>query len=122
MDVTRVPAIAGAFLFRPTPNVDDRGFFCRTFDVDDVRAVGIDPGAFTQDSISRSARAVVRGMHVRRGQGEAKIVRCSYGEIFDVVVDLRRTSPTYHNVATFRLNGDTQVSLFVPAGCAHGFQ
>jgi dTDP-4-dehydrorhamnose 3,5-epimerase len=61
-------------------------------------------------------------MHVRRGDGEAKLVRCSYGAIFDVVVDLRPTSPTYRNWERFELRDDEQVTLYVPAGCAHGFQ
>ncbi|MFF5796910.1 dTDP-4-dehydrorhamnose 3,5-epimerase family protein [Streptomyces albogriseolus] len=122
MKVTEVPAIAGAFLFEPTPFTDERGFFCRTFDADAVRSVGLDPGAFVQDSLSRSVRGVVRGMHLRSGEGEAKLVRCSYGRIFDVVVDLRPGSPTYLGRATFELSGDTQATLYVPAGCAHGFQ
>ncbi|MEV3956980.1 MULTISPECIES: dTDP-4-dehydrorhamnose 3,5-epimerase [Streptomyces] len=122
MKVTEVPAIAGAFLFEPTPFTDERGFFCRTFDADAVRSVGLDPGAFVQDSLSRSVRGVVRGMHLRSGEGEAKLVRCSYGRIFDVVVDLRTGSPTYLGRATFELSGDTQATLYVPAGCAHGFQ
>ncbi|MET8897085.1 dTDP-4-dehydrorhamnose 3,5-epimerase [Streptomyces albogriseolus] len=122
MKVTEVPAIAGAFLFEPSPFTDERGFFCRTFDADAVRSVGIDPDAFVQDSLSRSVRGVVRGMHLRSGDGEAKLVRCSYGRIFDVVVDLRPGSPTYLGRATFELSGDTQATLYVPAGCAHGFQ
>lgn len=122
MKVEPVERIAGALLFRPSPHVDERGFFCRTFDVDIVRSAGIDPGAFVQDSVSRSARGVVRGMHVRKGAGEAKLVRCSYGLVFDVIVDLRRDSPTYRNWASFELSGAEQVSLYVPAGCAHGFQ
>ena len=65
MKVTEVPAIAGAFLFEPTPFTDERGLFCRTFDADVVRSVGIDPDAFVQDSLSRSVRGVVRGMHLR---------------------------------------------------------
>jgi dTDP-4-dehydrorhamnose 3,5-epimerase len=64
----------------------------------------------------------VRGLHVRRGDGEAKLVRCSYGAIFDVIVDLRDTSPTYGNWENFELGDDSQVSLYVPAGCPHGFQ
>ena len=122
MDVCPVPRIAGALLFKPTPHVDERGFFSRTFDAEVMRAAGIDPAAFAQDSLSRSARGVVRGLHVRRGDGEAKLVRCSYGVIFDVVVDLRPTSPTQGNWETFELRDDEQVSLYVPVGCAHGFQ
>ena len=122
MDVCPVPRIAGALLFRPVPHVDERGFFSRTFDAEVTRAAGIDPAGFAQDSLSRSARGVVRGMHIRRGAGEAKLVRCSYGAIFDVVVDLRPASPTYRNWESFELRDDEQVSLYVPAGCAHGFQ
>ncbi|TCC23708.1 dTDP-4-dehydrorhamnose 3,5-epimerase family protein [Kribbella speibonae] len=122
MDVIEVPAIAGAWVFRPTPHVDERGFFSRTFDRDAVAAAGLDPDGFVQDSISRSRRGVVRGMHVRSGAGEAKLVRCSYGAVFDVVVDLRPGSPTYRNREVFDLTGDNQVTVYVPAGCAHGFQ
>ena len=61
-------------------------------------------------------------MHVRGGAEEAKLVRCSYGAIFDVIVDLRAASPTYLNWESFELNDAQQVSLYVPAGCAHGFQ
>jgi dTDP-4-dehydrorhamnose 3,5-epimerase len=122
LDVTPVPGIEGALLFRPSPYVDDRGFFCRTFDADVVRAAGLDPAAFIQHSQSRSVRGVVRGMHVRRGDGEAKLVRCSSGAIFDVVVDLRPASSTYGNWESFELRDDEQVTLYVPAFCAHGFQ
>ena len=122
MKVVPVPGITGAFLFEPTPHVDARGFFCRTFDRDVVRSVGIDPDGFAQDSLSRSAKGVVRGLHLRSGAGEAKLVRCSSGLVFDVVVDLRPGSPTHRNFEFFELSGETQVTLYVPAGCAHGFQ
>ena len=122
MDVSPVPGIAGAYLFRPTPHADQRGFFSRTFDAEAARSVGIDPAGFSQDSLSRSARGVIRGMHTRRGRGEAKLVRCSYGMVLDVVVDLRAGSPTFRNLETFELRDTEQVSLYIPAGCAHGFQ
>jgi dTDP-4-dehydrorhamnose 3,5-epimerase len=120
--VDHVPRIAGALLFRPTPHVDQRGFFCRTFDADVVHDAGLDPYAFVQDSVSRSAHGVVRGLHIRRGNEEAKLVRCSYGAIFDVIVDLRPVSPTYRNWESFELRDEDQVTLYIPAGCAHGFQ
>jgi dTDP-4-dehydrorhamnose 3,5-epimerase len=122
MKATQVPQIAGAYLFEPTPYADERGFFSRTFDADVIRSVGLDPAAFVQDSVSRSVRGVLRGLHLRSGAGEAKLVRCSYGKIFDVVVDLRPESPTYLGKAFFELSGETQASLYIPAGCAHGFQ
>ena len=83
MNIKPVPRIDGALLFRPAPHVDERGFFCRTFDADVMRAAGIAPAAFTQDSLSRLMRGVVRGLHVRRGEGEAN----SYVLVRD---DLRR--------------------------------
>jgi dTDP-4-dehydrorhamnose 3,5-epimerase len=122
MKVVTVPGISGALLFKPQPHTDERGFFSRTFDADVAREAGIDPCGFAQDSQSRSVRGVVRGMHVRGGAGEAKLVRCSYGAVFDVIVDLRAGSPTYLNRESFELRDADQVSLYVPAGCAHGFQ
>jgi dTDP-4-dehydrorhamnose 3,5-epimerase len=117
-----VPEIEGVYLFEPTPHPDQRGFFSRTFDREVVASAGINPDGFAQDSVSRSRKGVVRGMHLRGGAGEAKLVRCSYGAVFDVVVDLRPDSPTFRAVKTFELSGDTQVSVYIPAGCAHGFQ
>jgi len=122
MEVIQVPRIVGALLFRPTPHVDQRGFFSRTFDAAAARAAGVDPSRFVQDSISRSALGVVRGLHLRSGRGEAKLVRCSYGAVFDVIIDLRPGSLTYGNWESFELRDDSQLSLYVPAGCAHGFQ
>ncbi|MFG2682039.1 dTDP-4-dehydrorhamnose 3,5-epimerase family protein [Streptomyces sp. NPDC048392] len=122
MMTTEVPEIAGAYLFEPTPHADERGFFCRTFDAEVVRSVGLDPAAFLQDSVSRSVRGVLRGLHLRSGAGEAKLVRCSHGTVFDVVVDLRTDSPTYLGRAFFELSGERQTTLYIPAGCAHGFQ
>lgn len=115
-------AIPGLVRFRPTPHLDDRGFFCRTFDAGVARRAGLDPHAFVQDSMSRSGYGVVRGLHVRVGRGEGKLVRCSQGTIFDVVVDLRPGSPTHLSWESFELDGDTQCSIFIPPGCAHGFQ
>lgn len=122
MKAIAVPRITGAFLFEPAPHVDERGFFSRTFDAEVAREAGIDPGRFVQDSLSRSRRGVVRGMHVRSGPGESKLVRCSYGAVFDVIADLRPGSPTYRNWESFELRDTEQISLYVPAGCAHGFQ
>lgn len=122
MEIRPVARIAGAFLFTPSPHVDERGFFCRTFDEAVMGPAGLDPGRFAQDSLSRSEMGVVRGLHVRRGRGESKLVRCSYGAVFDVIIDLRPASPTLGNWESFELSGDGQTSLYVPAGCAHGFQ
>jgi dTDP-4-dehydrorhamnose 3,5-epimerase len=121
MEVTRT-SIPGLVAFRPTPIGDSRGFFCRTFDADVARSAGLDPDSFRQDSLSRSAYGVVRGLHVRVGDGEGKLVRCSSGRVFDVVVDLRPGSPAYRSWLSFDLDGEQQNSIFIPPGCAHGFQ
>jgi dTDP-4-dehydrorhamnose 3,5-epimerase len=121
MEATTV-SIPGLIVLTPRPHIDRRGFFSRTFDAKVARRAGIDPAAFVQDSMSRSAKGVVRGLHVRVGAGENKLVRCSTGAIYDVVVDLRPSSPTFLRWLSFDLNGDNQRSLYIPAGCAHGFQ
>ena len=74
-----------------------------------------------QDNHSRSARGVVRGMHFAVGQGQAKLVRCARGSIFDVVVDLRSASPTYGQWEGFTLDDSEHRQLYVPVGFAHGF-
>lgn len=122
MEVRPFERIAGALRFTPTPHVDERGFFSRTFDADVARAAGLDPDAFVQDSVSRSRRGVVRGLHLRGGRGEAKLVRCSSGRVFDVVVDLRPGSPTYLEWESVELCDEEQTSVYIPAGCGHGFQ
>ena len=72
--------------------------------------------------MSRSVYGVLRGLHLRVQEGEGKLVRCSYGRVFDVVVDLRPSSPAYRTWLSFELDGDLQNSIFIPPGCAHGFQ
>lgn len=114
--------IAGVLVFEPEPVRDERGWFMRTFDADVAREHGIRVEDFVQDSVSRSHRGVVRGLHVRTGDGEAKLVRCSRGALFDVVVDLRVGSPTYGEWEGFELTEESQRSVYLPAGCAHGFQ
>ena len=121
MELART-AIPGLVTFTPTPIRDERGFFCRTFDVDVARTAGLDPEAFVQDSLSRSSYGVLRGLHLRVGAGEGKLVRCSSGRVFDVVVDLRPGSPAYRTWLSFELDGDLQNSIFIPPGCAHGHQ
>ncbi|MDT2008209.1 dTDP-4-keto-6-deoxy-D-glucose epimerase [Rhodococcus opacus] len=119
--------LEGVVLFTPDPFRDGRGLFTRTFDAryfdaavadrTPVRAVD-----FIQDSQSRSRRGVIRGMHGRSGRGEAKLVRCAHGAIHDVLVDIRRTSPTFGRMQAFTLDDDTFAHLFVPPGFLHGFQ
>jgi dTDP-4-dehydrorhamnose 3,5-epimerase len=122
VDVSPVPRIVGAMLFRPISHAEERGFFCRTFDADVARAARLDPPRSCSTASPASIRGVLRGLHVRLGNGEAKLVRCSYGAVFDVVVDLRPESPTCRNWESFELRDDEQTILYVPACCAHGFQ
>ncbi len=87
-----------------------------------ARAAGIPPSEqFIQDNHSRSARGVVRGMHFHVGAGVAKLVRCARGRILDVIVDLRRGSPTYAQWEAVELDDEHMRQLYVPIGFAHGF-
>lgn len=119
---THETGIAGLFLFEPTPQRDGRGWFSRTFDADVAREAGVDPAAFVQDSQSRTVQGGLRGLHGRVGEGEAKLVRCANGAIFDVVVDARPDSPTLGHWESFRLDDENLLSLYIPRGCLHGFQ
>lgn len=112
----------GVLRFCPTPFRDERGLFTRTFDTQVARRAGLEPATFLQDSQSRSRRGTIRGLHGRSGSGEAKLVRCSAGAVLDVLVDARPWSPTFGRCATFRLDDEAFVTLFVPPGLLHGFQ
>lgn len=110
----------GVLTLHPTVHTDHRGYFTRTWDSNVAREAGIPE--FVQDSQSRSHRGVIRGLHIRRGAGESKLVRCARGRIFDVVVDLRRDSPTFLRWQSFELDDVDHVGLYIPRGCAHGWQ
>ncbi|WP_277209476.1 dTDP-4-dehydrorhamnose 3,5-epimerase family protein [Isoptericola croceus] len=112
----------GLLRLTPTPHVDERGFFTRTFDDATAREAGIDPAAFVQDSQSRSHQGVVRGMHGRVGGGEAKLVRAAHGAVLDVVVDARPMSRTYGRAESFVLDDEDFVVLYIPRGFLHGHQ
>ena len=113
-------SMAGVMLIEPAVHGDHRGFFAETFRQDAWTAAGIDM-AFVQDNHSRSRRGTLRGMHFQTAPGQAKLVRCARGAIFDVVVDLRRGSPTFGRWEGFALDDETMHQLFVPIGFAHGF-
>jgi dTDP-4-dehydrorhamnose 3,5-epimerase len=115
-------SLDGVLVFVPTPHYDTRGFFTRTFDAQVAAAHGLDPASFVQDSQSRSSKGVIRGMHVRSGRGEAKLVRCAHGAVHDVLVDARIDSPTFGRHETFRLDDEEFWHLYVPPGLLHGFQ
>jgi dTDP-4-dehydrorhamnose 3,5-epimerase len=112
--------LEGPILVRPTVYGDHRGFFHESYRRNVFADLGI-PDEFVQDNHSRSKHGIVRGMHFQVGDGMAKLVRCSTGVIVDVVVDLRRGSPTYGEWEAFELNDENLHQLYVPKGFAHGF-
>jgi len=112
--------IDGPVLVRPTVHGDHRGFFHETYRRNVYEGLGIED-EFVQDNHSRSGKGIVRGMHFQVGDGMAKLVRCAYGSILDVVVDLRRGSPTFGEWEGFELDDENLHQLYVPVGFAHGF-
>ncbi len=117
--------LEGPILVQPKVFRDERGFFHETYRREEYARLGI-PQEFVQDNHSRSARGVVRGMHFQtRGgpcdAGMAKLVRCSSGAILDVLVDVRRGSPTFGEWEAYELSDDNLRQLFCPSGFAHGF-
>jgi dTDP-4-dehydrorhamnose 3,5-epimerase len=114
--------ISGPILIQPSVFGDERGFFVETYRREWHSAAGIPTGdEFIQDNHSRSMRGVVRGLHFHVGSGVAKLVRCARGSILDVVVDLRRGSPSYGEWEGFELDDESMRILYVPVGFAHGF-
>ena len=116
-------ALAGACAIEIERQEDDRGFFARTFCGDEFAAHGLHP-AFVQCNVSFTARkGTLRGMHFQqKPHEEAKLVRCTRGAIYDVIVDIRPGSPTFKRWAAFELTSENRKMLYVPEGFAHGFQ
>ena len=110
----------GLVLIAPDIRGDERGFFLETFRADTYREMGIDVD-FIQDNHSRSVRGTLRGLHFQTNPGQAKLVRCARGAIFDVVLDIRLSSPTFGEHQSFLLDDRDHHQLFVPIGFAHGF-
>jgi dTDP-4-dehydrorhamnose 3,5-epimerase len=110
----------GPILLRPAVHGDERGFFQETYRRSVYGDLGI-AEEFVQDNHSRSRHGIVRGMHFQVGRGQAKLVRCPRGAIVDVVVDLRRGSPTFGDWEAFELNEENHHQLYCPIGFAHGF-
>ena len=112
-----------AWLVLLEPARDNRGFFARTFCVDEFAAHGLET-SYPQHSISLSSRrGTVRGMHYQREpHSEVKLVRCLKGTIWDVIIDIRKDSPTYRHWQAFELSGSNKRQIYIPKGFAHGFQ
>jgi dTDP-4-dehydrorhamnose 3,5-epimerase len=114
-------ALNGPLLLTPRVFGDDRGFFFESWNQQTFNAVAGDT-AFVQDNHSRSSRGVLRGLHYQLPpHPQGKLVRCVAGEIFDVAVDIRRSSPTYGQWVGAVLSAENHQQLWVPAGFAHGF-
>lgn len=107
-------------VIEPTVFGDERGFFMETWNADTFRKAGLDV-AFLQDNHSRSAHGILRGLHFQTEQTQGKLVRVSSGEVFDVAVDLRRSSPTLGQWFGVTLSASNNKMLWVPPGFAHGF-
>ena len=118
--VTPTP-IAEVLILEPQVFGDARGFFYESFNARDFsRATGLDV-SFVQDNHSKSAQGVLRGLHYQIRHPQGKLVRVVHGEVFDVVVDLRKSSPTFGQWHGVYLSADNHRQLWVPPGFAHGF-
>lgn len=108
------------FVLEPKVFGDPRGFFMETWNRETFRSAGFDL-QFVQDNHSRSARGILRGLHFQTEHTQGKLVRVTAGEVFDVAVDLRRSSPTLGQWYGVTLSGENHRMLWVPPGFAHGF-
>lgn len=119
MKVSRT-RLAGPVLMEPRVFADGRGFFFESFRRDQYRAAGIDAD-FVQDNHSRSMRGTIRAFHFQANPGQPKLVRVARGRAWDVVVDIRRSSPTFGQWESVELDDERNLQLYLPIGFAHGF-
>ncbi len=117
---TKIP---GAYLIEIQPIADKRGFFSRTFCADEFQQHGLNYN-FVQCNVSfTSQRGTIRGMHYQvTPYSETKLVRCTRGAIYDVILDLRPESPTFKQWVAAELTADNHLMFYIPSGCAHGLQ
>ena len=120
MQITRL-AIPDVILIEPKVFGDARGFFFESFNQRAFNAATGTDYAFVQDNHSRSSRGVLRGLHYQIQQPQGKLVRVVQGAVFDVAVDLRKSSPTFGQWVGAELSADNHHQLWVPPGFAHGF-
>ena len=114
-------ALPGVLILEPKVFGDSRGFFFESFNAHDFANVtGLDVN-FVQDNHSRSAQGVLRGLHYQIQQPQGKLVRVTEGEVFDVAVDIRRSSPHFGQWVGVHLSADNKRQVWVPPGFAHGF-
>jgi len=114
---TKLP---GVLIIEPEVFGDSRGFFKETFQAQRYREAGIEHD-FVQDNHSRSQKGVLRGLHFQIAKPQGKLVSCSQGAVFDVVVDIEPLSSTFGQYVGVKLSGDDHRQIWVPPGYAHGF-
>lgn len=119
MNVTET-ALCGVLILEPRIFRDDRGCFFETFNLAKMAELGL-PSEWKQDNFSLSRQNVIRGLHYQIGQPQGKLVRVITGAALDVIVDLRKSSPTFGKHITVELSGDTSRMVWIPEGFGHGF-
>lgn len=120
MNATRL-AIPDVIVFEPRVFGDDRGFFFESFNQKVFEEVVGRSVSFVQDNHSRSVKGVLRGLHYQIQQSQGKLVRVSHGEVFDVAVDLRKSSATFGKWVGAHLSAENKKQMWIPEGFAHGF-
>jgi dTDP-4-dehydrorhamnose 3,5-epimerase len=113
--------LAGLLIVEPKVFGDPRGYFMETWNARRYREAGLAVD-FVQDNISVSARGILRGLHFQNPASQGKLVSVLDGEVFDVAVDLRRSSSTFGKWSAIRLSSDNKQQFYIPPGFAHGFQ
>jgi dTDP-4-dehydrorhamnose 3,5-epimerase len=116
----RSTPLGGLLVLEPRVFRDERGFFVETFRKELLERAGIDV-ELVQDNHSRSTKGTVRALHFQIPPGQAKLVRCARGAVYDVAVDLRRSSPTFGKWWSAELTDENHLQIWIPAGFAHGF-
>jgi dTDP-4-dehydrorhamnose 3,5-epimerase len=119
MKVSQTP-LAGALILDPRVFEDERGFFLESYNEKTFAAIGL-AEKFVQDNHSYSKRGVLRGLHYQVQKSQGKLVRVVSGEVLDVLLDLRRSSPTFGRWHSVRLSSENRRLAWIPAGFAHGF-
>jgi dTDP-4-dehydrorhamnose 3,5-epimerase len=113
-------SLPGVLVLEPRIFRDERGFFFETFNLAQVTGLGL-PSEWKQDNFSLSKKNVIRGLHYQIGDAQGKLVRVAAGAVLDVIVDLRKSSPTFGQHTSVELSGDTSRMVWIPVGFGHGF-
>jgi dTDP-4-dehydrorhamnose 3,5-epimerase len=120
MKILETP-LSGALVLEPKVFADARGFFLESYNEKVFAGIGI-PDKFVQDNHSSSVRGVLRGLHYQVQKPQGKLVRVVSGEVLDVFLDLRRSSPTFGRWHSVKLSGENKLMAWIPKGFAHGFR